>query len=94
MAKKSKTKKIPMRMCVGCRERFPKKNLTRIVRTKEEGILLDKTGKLSGRGAYICNNNNECLNKAIKTKALERNLEISVSEDDYNTIVKEMIINE
>ena len=67
-------KKIPMRMCVGCREMRPKKELLRIVRTPEEEIRVDKTGKASGRGAYICPKA-ECLEKAQKIRALERALE-------------------
>ena len=60
-----KTKKIPQRMCVGCQEMKPKKLLIRVVRTPEETIVIDSTGKRSGRGAYICPDP-ECLNKALK----------------------------
>ena len=67
-------KKVPMRMCVGCREMKPKKELLRIVRSPEGEISVDRTGKVSGRGAYICANA-ECLSRARKIKALERALD-------------------
>ena len=88
MAKK--TRKIPMRMCVGCRERFNKKDLIRIVRTPEGEVVVDTTGKCSGRGAYICNNSIKCLDKAIKSKALERHLETQISPEVYETLKKEL----
>jgi len=75
-------------MCIGCRDRFDKKELIRIVRTPENNVALDLTGKLSGRGAYICKGNEKCLEKAIKTKALERHLEINISDDLYNALKK------
>ncbi len=78
-------KKIPQRTCIGCREKKDKKDLIRIVRNKEGIITLDKTGKANGRGAYICNNI-ECLEKAIKSKALERTFEMEISEDVYNEL--------
>ena len=76
------TKKIPMRMCTGCREMKPKKELIRVVKTAEGEIKLDVTGKLNGRGAYICRNK-ECLIKAKKINALSRAFETNVSEDIY-----------
>ena len=85
-----KTKKIPMRMCVGCGEMKPKIELTRIVKTPENDILVDKKGKTNGRGAYICRNT-ECLNKAIKAKRLERTFETAISEEIYNTLKKDLI---
>ena len=68
-----KPKKIPIRMCVGCRESKPKRELLRVVRTPDARIELDATGKMSGRGAYVCGRP-ECLARAIKTKQLERAL--------------------
>ena len=65
-----KVKKIPLRMCTGCMEMKPKKELIRIVKTPDEDVCVDLTGKKSGRGAYICKNI-ECLEKAFKTKRLE-----------------------
>ena len=85
-----KARKKPMRMCIGCRERFEKKELMRIVRTPEMDIVLDYTGKLSGRGAYLCKNNAACLEKAIKTKALERHLEAEISAEIYEKLKKEI----
>ena len=73
-------KKTPLRMCVGCREMKPKKELLRVVRTPEDEIAIDFTGKKSGRGAYVCPNE-VCLKKAGKQKALDRALERTVSLD-------------
>ncbi len=78
-------KNLPKRTCIGCNEIKLKKELIRIVKNKEGQISLDKTGKANGRGAYICDNI-ECLEKAIKTKRLERNFETKISEDIYNEL--------
>ena len=75
-----KVKKIPLRMCVGCKQRKNKKELIRIVLTPEALVLLDPTGKKSGRGAYICPHT-ECLRQAIKNKGLEKALSIGISVD-------------
>lgn len=75
-----KVKKIPQRMCVGCREKKGKKELIRIVRTPEMEVQIDLTGKKSGRGAYICPNL-ECFNKALKSKSLQKALEIEITTD-------------
>ncbi len=72
-------KKIPMRMCVACREMRAKKDLMRVVKTAEGELRLDTTGKLNGRGAYLCRSA-ECLKKAVKTRALERALEAPTNE--------------
>ena len=82
-------KKIPMRMCTGCREMKPKLQLVRVVKTPEGEIKLDNTGKLNGRGAYICKNT-QCLNKAIKTNALARAFETSVSSEVYTALSEEL----
>ena len=66
-------KKVPMRMCVACREMKPKKELIRVVRTPEGEIVADETGRKNGRGAYLCRAE-ACFNKAVKTKALEHPL--------------------
>ena len=68
-------KKIPERKCMGCNEKRPKKELVRVVRTPQGEVLLDVTGKMSGRGAYICPKVS-CYEKALKTKRLERCLEV------------------
>ena len=73
-------KKVPMRMCVACREMKPKKELIRVVRTPEGEIVADETGRKNGRGAYLCRAE-ACFNKAVKTRALDRALEQPLSEE-------------
>ncbi|AVP56114.1 RNase P modulator RnpM [Clostridium tetani] len=87
-----KTRKIPQRMCTGCMEMKPKKELIRVVRNKEGEVSIDLTGKKSGRGAYICKDVN-CLQKSFKTRRLEKNLEATISEELFNKL-KEEIENE
>jgi uncharacterized protein len=87
-----KAKKVPQRMCTGCMEMKPKKELIRVVRNKEGEVSLDLTGKKPGRGAYLCRNI-QCLEKSFKTKRLERNLETKISEEIHNKL-KEEISNE
>lgn len=82
-----KVKKIPMRTCVVSKESFPKKELLRIVRTPEGDIKVDLTGKVNGRGAYI-KKDVAVLEKAIKSKALERKLECDISDSVYEEIKK------
>lgn len=82
-------KKIPMRQCVGCREMKAKRELIRIIRTAEDEIFVDATGKKNGRGAYICPMQ-ECLEKAIKSKGLERSLKMAVPQKIYEDFEKEM----
>lgn len=84
-----KIKKIPLRMCTGCMEMKPKKELIRIVKSPEGEVSVDLTGKKSGRGAYICKNI-ECLEKAFKTKRLSRNLDAAIDEEIYNRLRKEI----
>ena len=78
-------KKIPMRMCVSCREMQPKKELVRVVRTPEGAVVLDSTGRANGRGAYLCKKST-CLEKAIKSRALERALETKIEPETYDTL--------
>lgn len=78
-------KKIPQRTCMGCNEKKDKKELIRIVKNKEKDISIDLTGKMEGRGAYICNKI-ECLEKIIKSKRLEKILECKINEDVYNKL--------
>jgi len=78
-----------MRMCVGCREMKPKKELIRAVKRPTGEIVLDHTGKLSGRGAYVCRNQ-MCLARAIKQKQLDRALEHKL-DDDVITQLKQML---
>jgi uncharacterized protein len=75
-----KVKKIPLRMCVGCREMKPKKELLRVVKPPEGEIAVDVTGRKAGRGAYLCKNES-CLLRAIKQKQLERAFETEISDD-------------
>ena len=85
-------KKIPMRQCMGCRERLSKKDMIRVVRRTDGGVQLDFSGKLNGRGAYICPDP-ECLKKAQKAKSLERSLEVPIPDDVYERLTKEMETN-
>ena len=82
-------KKIPQRQCMGCRERMDKKALIRVVRTTEGTVMLDFSGKLNGRGAYICPKA-ECLKKAQKAKSLERSLEVPIPEEVYDRLAREI----
>ncbi|MBR6498315.1 MAG: YlxR family protein [Clostridia bacterium] len=82
------TKKIPMRMCVGCHEMKPKKELRRIVRSPEGEISIDLKGKKPGRGAYVCLDS-ECFKKARKSRGLERKLESSISAEVYDSLEAE-----
>lgn len=84
-----KTRKIPMRMCIGCGEMKPKKELIRIVKSKEGEILLDLTGKKPGRGAYICGDL-KCLQKARKSRRLERSFSCQISDEIYGSMESEL----
>ena len=84
-----KKKKIPLRKCVACGQNKTKKELIRIVNNKEEGVIVDLTGKKNGRGAYICRNI-ECLNLAIKNKKLSRALETEVPVDIQDELKQEI----
>ena len=84
-----KPKKIPMRMCVGCREMKEKRELIRIVRTPEGEVAIDDTGKRSGRGAYICRRP-ECLTRAIRQKQLERQLDTTLSQEVTDALAAEI----
>lgn len=82
-------KKVPMRMCTGCREMKPKRELIRVVKSSEGEIKLDTTGRLNGRGAYICKNKN-CFIKVRKSDALSRAFETKVSDDIYDMLETEL----
>jgi hypothetical protein len=84
-----KTKKVPLRMCVGCGEMFDKRTLVRVVKSPSGDVSLDLTGKMAGRGAYVCKNL-DCLKKARKKKAFERAFSLQISEDVYNKMEEEM----
>lgn len=81
-------KKIPMRQCVGCGSMKTKKEMMRVLKTAEEGIILDTTGKKNGRGAYLCVSM-ECLQKARKNKGLERSFKMSIPNEVYDNLEKE-----
>ncbi len=80
-------KKVPMRTCIACKTVKPKKELIRIVKS-EDGIMLDRTGRKNGRGAYMCDNP-ECVNKLVKQKSLNRTFEMPVSEETYAKILED-----
>ena len=82
-------KKIPQRMCIGCREMKERPELIRIVKSQDGSIVLDKTGKAQGRGAYICHNL-ECMKKVKKSRGLERSFKTSIPENVYEALEKEM----
>jgi hypothetical protein len=88
-----KTKKVPMRQCIGCREMKPKKDMIRILKTDDgngkDVILLDATGRKNGRGAYICPDS-DCLQRAIKSKGLERSFKMPIPKEVYEILTKEM----
>lgn len=81
----AKVRKIPMRMCVGCREMKPKAELMRVVKPQEGDCTIDRTGKAAGRGAYVCENA-ECLKKAQKSRALERALEAKIDDSVFEQL--------
>ena len=81
-------KKIPMRQCVGCGSFKTKKEMMRVLKTAEEGIILDTTGKKNGRGAYLCVSM-ECLQMARKNKGLERSFKMSIPNEVYDNLEKE-----
>jgi predicted RNA-binding protein YlxR (DUF448 family) len=86
-------KKIPLRRCCGCGESFPKKELIRVVRTPDGAVQMDFTGKLSGRGVYVCRSLS-CFKKARKADRFARSLEIAVSEDVLNALEEEVRLSE
>ena len=81
-------KKIPMRMCIGCREMKPKQELMRVVKSPQGDISLDLTGKKNGRGAYVCKNI-DCIKKSAKQKALAHTFGIPVDSNVYDDLLKE-----
>ncbi len=84
-----KKRKVPMRMCVGCREMKPKMELIRVVKPQEGDCALDFTGKAPGRGAYVCASV-ECLKKAQKTRALERALDAKIDENVFSQLASRL----
>ncbi len=84
-----KQKKIPLRQCLGCNEHKPKNELLRVLRTPDGEILLDFTGKKSGRGAYICYDL-KCLKKARKSKRIDVNLNVTIPDEIYDRMEREL----
>ncbi len=82
-------KKVPARLCVGCREMKQKKDMVRVLKTTEGEICIDETGRKNGRGAYICKSN-ACLQSALKSKGLEKSLKVSIPAEIVETLTKEM----
>lgn len=82
-------KKTPLRKCVGCGQMHTKKELIRVIKTPEDEITIDGTGKKNGRGAYICHSE-ECLTMALKNKGLERSLKTAIPEQVYDKLKEEL----
>ena len=81
-------KKIPLRQCIGCGEMKSKKEMIRVIKTAEDQILLDATGRKNGRGAYLCPSM-ECLKKAVKSRGLERSFKMAIPKEVYEALEKE-----
>lgn len=81
-------KKLPLRQCLGCGEMKSKKEMLRVIRTPENTICLDTTGRKNGRGAYLCQSG-ECLSKVRKSKGLERSLKMAISDEVYEELERE-----
>ncbi|HAF31987.1 MAG: YlxR family protein [Anaerovibrio sp.] len=82
-------KKIPTRLCIGCQEQHPKKELVRIVRSPEGDFSVDLTGKKAGRGAYICNNK-ECFDKAVKEHRFDRSFKCTVDKNIFDELSEQL----
>ena len=82
-------KKNPLRQCIGCGEMKSKKEMIRVIKTAEDQILLDATGRKNGRGAYLCPSM-ECFKKAVKGRGLERSFKMAIPREVYETLEKEM----
>ena len=82
-------KKIPLRQCIGCGEMKGKKEMLRVLRTEDQGIILDTTGRKNGRGAYICPNP-ECMTRARKSRGLDRAFKMPIPDEIYDSLTKEI----
>ena len=82
-------KKVPLRQCIGCQEMKSKKEMIRVIKTAEDEIMLDATGRKNGRGAYLCPSM-ECLKKAVKGKGQERSFKMAIPKEVFETLEKEM----
>ena len=86
-------KKVSLRKCTGCQQMKEKRQLIRVVRTDENQYYMDLTGRMSGRGAYICKNI-ECFEKAFKSKGLERSFKSAIPKDIYEKLRNELVLDE
>ena len=93
MPEQNPPKKMPERKCVGCGEKKLKKELIRVLRTPEGNIVIDRTGKMSGRGAYICPDVN-CFKKAVKQRRIENSLDVKIPDEVYSALEKELEAND
>ncbi len=82
-------KKIPLRKCTGCGEMKPKKELVRVVKTPDDEVLMDLTGRVNGRGAYICPNA-QCLKIARKSKRIEKSFQMQIPDEIYDKMEEEL----
>lgn len=82
-------KKIPLRQCIGCGEMKSKKEMIRVLKTTEDEITIDVTGRKNGRGAYICPSM-DCFKRAVKSRGLERSLKVAIPKEVYEELEKEM----
>ena len=85
----TKVRKLPIRKCTGCSEHYPKNTMVRVLRTPEGEIILDTTGKKSGRGAYVCKSS-ACLKKARKSRRIETSLEVKIPDEVYDRLEAEI----
>ena len=79
-----------MRMCAGCRERKPKRDMVRVVRLPQGTVQIDAGGKMAGRGVYLCMDKPQCLQRAMRSKALERSLEVAIGEDVFKQLQRQL----
>ena len=86
-------KPLPQRMCVGCRDMKNKRELIRVVKTPEGKITIDSTGKMNGRGAYVCPNE-DCLQKAVKSKGLERAFKQQITQEIFISLKERLAQDE
>ena len=85
-------KKVPLRQCIVCRESKPKKELLRIVKTADNHFVVDKKGKVNGRGSYICNND-DCIQKLFKQKSLNKAFKTNISQEVYEQLKEQFVEN-
>ena len=85
----AKVKKVPLRKCIGCNEMKNKKEMIRVLKTTDNEIVLDATGKKNGRGAYLCFSK-ECLKNAMKNRGLERSLKMPIPQEVYESLEREL----